>query len=345
MEKKRDEAISFLHTFGIILVVLGHSFIAYNDTYGEDAPNYLYSWRLFAMPLFMFMSGYLLKYTTRAKNRPLGGMTAGDIGKFIAKKAKRLLIPYIVISSAVFPIKAIMSAYAIHPVEMTLESYIYMLAYPLENAIRFFWFLPTLFVIFFIVAIGAYFLKRLRIKIHPAIILLILLIPHFTPIEFPPIRLLNIGGAINLHLLYFASGYYACQYNLSGYIEKHRNTILALTFVISIILTFTPTSSLNTFVKAYNGIIMSFALAHVYVHHQCKFLNPYFEASFAIYLFSWFPQVTTQQILLSFVPIPWLLDTILAFATGFFIPYFIYRLIIRYKHTQVGRVVALLTGQ
>ena len=318
MEKKRDEAISFLHTFGIILVVLGHSFIAYNDTYGEDAPNYLYSWRLFAMPLFMFMSGYLLKYTTRAKNRPLGGMTAGDIGKFIAKKAKRLLIPYIVISSAVFPIKAIMSAYAIHPVEMTLESYIYMLAYPLENAIRFFWFLPTLFVIFVIVAIGAY---------------------------FPPIRLLNIGGAINLHLLYFASGYYACQYNLSGYIEKHRNTILALTFVISIILTFTPTSSLNTFVKAYNGIIMSFALAHVYVHHQCKFLNPYFEASFAIYLFSWFPQVTTQQILLSFVPIPWLLDTILAFATGFFIPYFIYRLIIRYKHTQVGRVVALLTGQ
>lgn len=66
--QQRNNAISFLHTFGIILVVLGHSFYAYKQLYDE---NYLYDWRKFAMPLFMFMSGYLLKYTARAKHRPL----------------------------------------------------------------------------------------------------------------------------------------------------------------------------------------------------------------------------------------------------------------------------------
>ena len=203
--QQRNNAISFLHTFGIILVVLGHSFYAYKQLYDE---NYLYDWRKFAMPLFMFMSGYLLKYTARAKHRPLGGMTAGGVCSFLAKKAKRLLIPYAVISSAVFLPKALLSVYAMHPVELSLSSYVEMLVYPDYNAIRLFWFLPTLFVMFCMVAAGAYILRVMRLKVHPLIILLVLLLPHVTPLSAGDIRLFNISKAINIHLLYFAAGYY-----------------------------------------------------------------------------------------------------------------------------------------
>ena len=49
--------ILFLQTFGIILVVLGHSFYQFPS----DTPfiRWIYG---FHMPLFFFISGYLLKY-------------------------------------------------------------------------------------------------------------------------------------------------------------------------------------------------------------------------------------------------------------------------------------------
>ncbi|HIS10110.1 MAG TPA: acyltransferase [Candidatus Avibacteroides excrementipullorum] len=341
--QQRNNAISFLHTFGIILVVLGHSFYAYKQLYDE---NYLYDWRKFAMPLFMFMSGYLLKYTARAKHRPLGGMTAGGVCSFLAKKAKRLLIPYAVISSAVFLPKALLSVYAMHPVELSLSSYVEMLVYPDYNAIRLFWFLPTLFVMFCMVAAGAYILRVMRLKVHPLIILLVLLLPHVTPLSAGDIRLFNISKAINIHLLYFAAGYYFCKYGkMENFIAVHRGLVFGVTFVISIAMLLLPDGDVKSLLLAFNGIAMSFAIAHIYVGRKWSFLNPYFEASYAIYLFSWFPQVFVQQFLLSFMDMPWLLNTALAFSSGFFVPYLIYRLIMRYKHTKVGKVVALLTGQ
>lgn len=121
--------------------------------------------------------------------------------------------------------------------------------------------------------------------------------------------------------------------------------MFGVTFVISIAVLLLPDGDVKSLLLAFNGIAMSFAIAHIYVGRKWSFLNPYFEASYAIYLFSWFPQVFVQQFLLSFMDMPWLLNTALAFSSGFFVPYLIYRLIMRYKHTKVGKVVALLTGQ
>ena len=49
--------VSFLQAFGIILVVIGHSY--YGNTEGLWTYAWIYS---FHMPLFMFISGYLLQY-------------------------------------------------------------------------------------------------------------------------------------------------------------------------------------------------------------------------------------------------------------------------------------------
>lgn len=73
MENKK---ISFLQTFGIILVVLGHTEKTGTSFFIRDL---IYS---FHMPLFIFISGYLLKFTTEGK--------IGDIqlNIFIIKKLK-----------------------------------------------------------------------------------------------------------------------------------------------------------------------------------------------------------------------------------------------------------------
>jgi len=132
---------------------------------------------------------------------------------------------------------------------------------------------------------------------------------------------------------------------MENFIAVHRGLVFGVTFVISIAVLLLPDGDVKSLLLAFNGIAMSFAIAHIYVGRKWSFLNPYFEASYAIYLFSWFPQVFVQQFLLSFMDMPWLLNTALAFSSGFFVPYLIYRLIMRYKHTKVGKVVALLTGQ
>ena len=57
--QSQNSIISFLQAFGILLVVVGHSFYGCPD---NPIHTWIYS---FHMPLFMFISGYLLKYTMR----------------------------------------------------------------------------------------------------------------------------------------------------------------------------------------------------------------------------------------------------------------------------------------
>jgi fucose 4-O-acetylase-like acetyltransferase len=98
--QNRNRLISFMQTFGIILVVLGHS--TYQLMQAGHTPA-IYKWiYTFHMPLFFFISGYLLRYSNDRKGRQLSDMPALGKDGFITKKIKRLLIPYFVISSLVF---------------------------------------------------------------------------------------------------------------------------------------------------------------------------------------------------------------------------------------------------
>lgn len=132
MENKK---ISFLQTFGIILVVLGHTEKTGTSFFIRDL---IYS---FHMPLFIFISGYLLKFTTEEK--------IGDIqlNTFVIKKFKRLIIPYLLISSLAYVPKYLLGKFALRPLELSLKDYILNMLYPWDNPIIFFWFLPTIFLI------------------------------------------------------------------------------------------------------------------------------------------------------------------------------------------------------
>lgn len=56
--QSRKPIISFLQAFGILLVVMGHS------TYGApETPAWNACMHTFRMPLFMFLSGFLLRYS------------------------------------------------------------------------------------------------------------------------------------------------------------------------------------------------------------------------------------------------------------------------------------------
>lgn len=93
------------------------------------------------------------------------------------------------------------------------------------------------------------------------------------------------------------------------------------------------------------GIVMSLFLGCIYIKYNWRFLHHLFGASYAIYLFSWFPQVLSQQVFLNVIHVPSSVGTLLAIFTGIYIPLFIYKWIIKNKGNKIGYVVAVLTGQ
>ena len=116
--------------------------------------------------------------------------------------------------------------------------------------------------------------------------------------------------------------------------------LLSVCFVVEV-----PDFEGKDVVTAVNGILMSVFLGKIYTSNGWHFLHHLFGASYAIYLFSWFPQVLSLQVFLKLTHAPYWIGGILATVTGIYLPLFVYKLIIRYKQKRLGKVLAFLTGQ
>ena len=315
--------ISVLQVFGILLVVIGHSF------YGCQNNIVIYTWIYsFHMPLFMFISGYLLKYTLKLKSLSLSSMSFHKRNELFKKKIKRLLIPYVTISTLAFFPKALMNRFAMRPIDISLNSFIEMLIYPWNNVIIFFWFLPTLFIIFSIVI----YTSNDKIKLPYYLILFLLGLLHlFNPLK--EISLLNIGGVIS-YMIYFISGYYFCKQNIEYKLSQNPIIVFCITFMASIIFILLPNFLGKDLLMAFNGILMSISFSQFYIKYNWHFFHHLFGASFAIYLFSWFPQVLAQQVFLALTHSTWQIATCLAIISGVYIPFFIYKWIIKNKQRR-----------
>ncbi len=331
--------ISFLQIFGILLVVIGHS------CYGALIVPWWHTWIYsFHMPLFMFISGYLLKYSSEKKASSLFIMSWEKRGVFLWKKVKRLIIPYLVISTLAFVPKVLMSRFAARPLDFSFSEYARMLIYPWDNAIIFFWFLPTLFLIFVLVIVfTSTQIGRGKKNFLIWILFGMLLIHLFNPIK--GIKLMNIGGVVS-YLFYFVLGYSCCRWSIFTHLGKYVYIGALSSLIISILLVFAlPVFWGKDVLTALVGILLSLYLSKIYVSRDWHFFHHLFGASYAIYLFSWFPQTASQQVLQGLTHAPWQLTSVLAMITGVYIPWLIYKWIVRHKQERVGRFVALLTGQ
>ena len=340
----RDPSISFLQIFGIWLVVIGHSFF---ENLHHPVHTWIYS---FHMPLFMFISGYLFFYTL---NQAGDTLSLKDGGRILKKKVLRLLVPYLVISTMAFFPKALLNRFALRPVEISWASYLKMLLYPGDNVIIFFWFLPTLFLIFCIVFAGRYGIGRwlsakekgsCNIYGYPALAvsLILLVLNLFNPLS--GVRFLNLDGVAH-YLVYFMAGYYFNRFDAGRkWRGGHPGWMLLLTLGLSVGLLCLPPFTGRSLLTAFNGILMSLCFSRLYVVNGWRFFHPYFGASYMIYLLSWFPQVAAEQILMRIVAVPWWVSGVLAAVLGFYLPFFVYKWLVRHKASRCGKALAFVTG-
>lgn len=306
-----NKKISFLQTFGIILVVLGHA--GNNNHEVKNGYEYLYRWIYsFHMPLFVFISGYLLKFT----NKNIADI---NILNFIKKKSLRLIVPYIVISSLAYLPKFVLNKFTLRPVELTLKDYIFGFLYPWNNPIIFFWFLPTIFLIM-LLTIYCYRILKSNLKV----ILMISLLTDIFLSDILNMQLLNLNGVLNYFIFFILGVYYSENEDRIDSIILKKIITLIVIVILSVNLILNISSlKVGYLIVALSGIIFSLNLANIYKKNEYTFFKHLNGKSYSIYLLSWFPQIFIRIVGYQILKLPMIIVVPVSLLLGIYVPVFI----------------------
>ncbi len=344
----RNPYISFLQAFGIVLVVVGHAFPS--DGHELLLYRWIYS---FHMPLWVFLSGYLLRYTApeaaREEACPLAGI---PLGPFVAKKARRLLIPYLLLSTLVFVPKALLSRWAVKPVELSWSAYIEMLLVPSKNVIVYYWFLPTLFILLTGTVLFAKSLARMPFAASGRVplgvwVVVALVFSVFNPVG--GVAWLNLSGVAKFGF-FFVLGIFYCSRQTQidrALILDHPWTVpgWGATSVAGILTGYASLDPLCERLAAVCGILFALALGKAYLRSGRRLLAALDGSTYAIFLFSWFPQSALRVVLYDYGGVtPWI-GVPLSTAAGIALPWLLRRGLLWGKRWRAGRILAAGCGQ
>ena len=130
------------------------------------------------------------------------------------------------------------------------------------------------------------------------------------------------------------------------FLDKGKTAILVFlfTFVVSIIGLRVNKSPLVDLFFAIDGILMSVALARLYAKYGLHFLNHLSPTSYTIYLYHGIFQALSLQILMRFTHFDNVVYIILAFLSGVYGSFLVYKLLYRCRNSRLGRTLALISG-
>ena len=289
--KKYLSEILLIQILATYLVVFGHSY-----PFTIDIPIWLDRTRLFLysfhMPLFVWISGYLLIYTQQTERYGMAG--------FAKKRFSKLLIPYFALS-----IIAILPKYAFQPflndaVSLDCYSLLRMFFVPRENVWGHFWFLPMIFIL----GVLGYFLDKLfeRYKIKnygwgiSACVFFAGYVLTTTVCSASwwwggVTRWLSISDIIQFGWLYALGAFSACN-NWLQKIDTPKYSVLAtLSIVLAILLFLCKMPVMLTPVKTAviaTAMIFSLSKLCIYISKSVEInRNAVYAQTFTIFLLSW----------------------------------------------------------
>lgn len=336
----RIKFIAYLQVIAIILVVLYHSFHEHpGGNFGYD----LWGMRLLAtmrMPIFLFISGFLLIITTNRKNP---GWT-----EFTRNKLKRLLIPFLALSLITFVPRALMSGMADDTIELSFRSLLYSLFRSDSMVIPFFWYLQAS-IILLTVTYGLTLLFR-KVGIAPIYLYLGILFTLIAARIFGLAQTpwFSIGKIVMWGSNFFLGVLYA---NIPESIDRKipwTSPFFMLTSAAVWILLFIFLEDIRPLDQLTNiaAFVTFISLAKILEARNITVIDPLVGANYIIFLLSWYFNIASQQVLHHFVPsIPWQVNTILSLFLGIFCPLAIYNYMKRHKSARAVRITAFLLGQ
>ncbi len=303
---KKINEIGLLYTFGVLLTILGHSHPNDWTTFPSQPVEFIYS---FHMPLFFCISGYLF-----AKS---GSLEKDGYLKWIGNKSKRLLIPYFIISAISFIPKTLLENGALN--DIGLGEVIECFFAPRLNIWGHFWFLPVIFISYFIFGLlRKFFDNKTKYKnISVVGALLVAFALHFIKTD---ILWLGLSDLCKF-TVYFVIGIFACQVLKIKKLKNRELVAGAFLFTAVSIVLFLEFQH-NTFVMFTESIFMLVAclfLSQLLSEKNFRCVNFISENVFTFYICAWPFQAISEKILDFFNP-EWYIYTIIMFLTGVVAP-------------------------
>lgn len=333
--------IAYLQIIGIILVVAGHSLHEYPDGNFGYTTLFYKSLMTFRMPLFMFVSGFLMVFTTQ-----IASQANRTPSSFICTKVKRLLLPFVVLTIVTFIPRAMMSGIADDSVTINGESFAKAFIYRENMIIPFFWFLQASFILLVFHYSLLYFTYRLKIKASYTLSasFFIFLVLSLSTIEFT--SAFSLSDIKKLGVFFVAGCIYAC---IDSKVDRHipwaKTWFLVSLFIIWATLYYCTIGTKAVFICSLCGIAMCISFAKILEKNNWGFLDHLMGANYLIFLTSWFCNIASQQVLVHFISLPWWLYTILSIVSGVYIPWLGYQYLRKHQESRWVRVASFLLGQ
>ncbi len=218
------------------------------------------------MPMFLFISGFIYSY----RNDQSGYLT------FIGKKAKRLLVPYLITSFIVISIKLLTqgSAYVENPV--TVKTYIEALYMPAAGF--FLWFVLALFIM---LAVAHIF----RSRIAHALMLVLSVALYFLPFELPSTFCLK---EFQGYWPYFMCGVVLAEHDIRKVLQTRWFWCASIIIYTMLYYALDPTGHTQYFIIAIAGIGMVSSVSGILnsaTWAKRHLFLPISMASYTIYLY------------------------------------------------------------
>ena len=334
--------MAYLQVICIVLVVFGHSLYYYPD--GEQGKSLLcyrmlYSFR---MPVFMFVSGFLMMFTTRLR----GNTRRRPTSEFIRSKLTRLLLPFAVLTLVTFVPRAAMSSLADDTIEFSWRMFALSFVDSGHLVIPFFWFLQASFILLCICYMTLTLMERKGVGTGTAtlVIMTMLAVIGFLPVDFTDWFALNEVARLGV-FFGLGMGYAKWQPTVDKFI-KWTSPLTAITAATCwAVLYFATENSLLSPLCSLAGIAMCVSIARVLEQRHTTWLDRLVGANYMIFLLSWYCNVLSQQVLGHFVQLPWWIHSALSLVSGIYIPWLGYRYLQRHPGSRWVRITAYLLGQ
>ena len=316
--------IAYLQAIGIVLVVFGHSF---HQATGEDAAvcNRIFAiMHNFRMPLFMFVSGFLMMYTTFCPGKDVTPR------RFIRNKFRRLIVPFLFLSVVTFLPRCFLTPMADDVVSLNWESFFKGLFSGYSLTVPTLWFLQASFITLIVCFTVVWAFKKLSFNLDMAFILLMVIFMTTLIMPYNVTDFFSLGEVCNLGI-FFVAGMIFCRFGekVEKYLRLDSPVVfvgfLALWFGLFLWLEDTPLY----FISSFFGIGMCVSLARILDSRNIRLLDWIVGSNYIIFLLHWYTAVMSQQVLHHVLPLHWAWHSLLAFTLGIVLPILFLRLLQR----------------
>ena len=332
--------IAYLQVIGIIIVVFGHSFYKYPD---GDCGHTLLIYKLcynFRMPLFMFVSGFLMMYTE------FMGQKNPSIKRFGITKIKRLILPYMVLTLLTYYPRAAMSSIADNTRPMSFTAMIESLYITELLPIPFFWFIQSSFLLL----ISTYVIFSLTrfFKLPDLFVISVLIIVSIClgSVSMGSVEYFSYKKAL-YYSVFFVGGIAYCRYYslITRYLQTGTWPFFCLMVVMWYVSYMVFKNTEYEKIASFFGIFMCISFTQLLTIHHVTFIDHLQGANYMIFLLSWYFNVLSQQVLSHFVDLPCQIYTILSLIFGIYIPWLGYIYLKSNQHKKYIRHISFLLGQ